>query len=82
MGTVILRNLELPLSATYTVTRSGMAYARELGRILWFIESARRVQTRLPLCVAVAGDRNASAEARLFALGVRVVEACAPFQPL
>ena len=49
------------------------AYRREFNRILWFVESARRVQTRMPLYVAVGGRRNHSAEAHLQRLGVGIV---------
>ena len=50
-----------------------IAYRREFNRILWFVESARRVQTRMPLYVAVGGRRNHSAEAHLQRLGVGIV---------
>jgi hypothetical protein len=49
------------------------AFRREFNRILWFIESARRVQTQMPLYVAVGGWRNFSAEAHLRRLGVGIV---------
>ena len=54
--------------------RPGLAYARELNRILWFVESAKRVGTRLPLYVTVSGDRNASGEALLRSHGVSIVQ--------
>ena len=54
-------------------THPTTAYRREFNRILWFVESARRVQTRMPLYVAVGGRRNHSAEAHLQRLGVGIV---------
>lgn len=55
-------------------SRPGLAYARELNRILWFVASAKRVDTRLPLYVTVSGDRNASGEALLRSHGVNIVQ--------
>ena len=50
------------------------AYERELRRIEWFVQSAQRVRTTLPIIVVVAGDRNATAEASLRAKGVAIIE--------
>ena len=49
------------------------AYQRELNRILWFVSSARKVATRLPIHVMVAGDRYPVGEQRLLQSGVGIV---------
>ena len=49
------------------------AFRRERRRIEWFLHSARRVRTRLPIYVVVGGHRNASIEARFTALGARIL---------
>ena len=53
------------------------AYRRELRRIRCFIASAKLVKTRLPIYVAVSGERNVAAdgEALLRADGVGILEA-------
>ena len=47
--------------------------ARELNRILHFVNTAREARTRLPIHVAIAGERDASSEAQLLAAGVGLV---------
>ena len=51
------------------VGKTDMAFTREMHRIEWLLRSVRKVQTRLPVHIVVAGERNASAEANLVRLG-------------
>ena len=52
-----------------------IAYRRELNRIAYFVQSARRVGTQLPIFVVAGGERNRTAEAALLRLGVdRIIE--------
>lgn len=48
------------------------AYNRELKRIKWFLASAARVQTKLPIHVIVGPERYPQREAELVALGATI----------
>jgi hypothetical protein len=50
------------------------AREREMNRILWFVHTAKAVDTRVPIHVAVAGERDAKSESRLLRAGVRLLE--------
>ena len=52
--------------------RPHAAYDRELQRILWFVKSARRVKTTVPIHVVVGPERDEKKEALLLKQGVRV----------
>jgi hypothetical protein len=52
--------------------RPHAAYHRELSRIVWFLRSAKRVRTRLPIHIVVGPERNLKEEARLVALGAHI----------
>ena len=49
-----------------------MAYNREVKRIKWFLQSASRVKTRLPIHVIVGPERYADREEELRALGAHI----------
>ena len=53
--------------------KDAQSLARELKRILHFVDTAREARTRLPIHVAIAGERDASSEAQLLAAGVGLV---------
>jgi len=65
--------------ATSTTKRSSYfnsplhAYTRERRRIECFLHSALRVRTHLPIYIVVGGERNLTQEARLTALGARIL---------
>ena len=61
--------------------RPDMALSRELHRLEWLLRSVRRVRTQLPVHVVVAGERNASLEARLVELGATSVIESPPVRP-
>lgn len=48
------------------------AYNREYSRIRWFVQSAKRVKTRLPIHVIVGPERNLEKEMSLKKLGVHI----------
>ena len=50
------------------------AYDREMLRILWFIKSAKKVKTRLPIHVIVGPERDLKKEQALLRAGVNVTE--------
>ena len=52
--------------------RPHAAYAREHSRISWFLRSAKRVGTRLPIHVVVGPERDEKKEATLVALGAHI----------
>ena len=52
--------------------RPHAAYDREMHRILWFVRSARRVKTRLPIHVVVGPERNEAKEQQLMKHGVHI----------
>ena len=47
-----------------------IAYRRELNRSANFVQSARKVNTKLPIYIVVGGERNLTAESELIKLGV------------
>lgn len=52
--------------------RPHAAYDREHSRISWFLRSAKRVGTRLPIHVVVGPERDQKKEAKLIALGAHI----------
>ena len=56
----------------HPAARPHAAYDRELQRILWFVKSARRVKTTVPIHVVVGPERDEKKEALLLKQGVRV----------
>ena len=56
------------------------AYAREFHRLEWLLTSARRVNTTLPIVVAVGGSRCLACERNLSALGATMLP-IAPVRP-
>ena len=54
--------------------RPHAAYDREFRRIEWFLKSARRVGTRLPIHVIVGPHRNEQRERQLRALGANITQ--------
>ena len=47
---------------------------REVNRVLWFAQTARSVDTQLPIHVVLAGERDAASESRLLKAGLRLIE--------
>ena len=50
------------------------AREREMKRILWFAHTARNVETKLPIHVVCAGERDAASEVKLEKAGLRLIE--------